>query len=87
MEEKVITREDAIEIASTYNKVAQVNFFMIFLGIPPREALTKAEINIEEYEQYRQRVLSDSRNYGRTKRDSRNLVLKSVARRLLSPSF
>lgn len=75
MKEKVITREDAIEIASLYDKVNQVNFFIVFLGMPPREALIKAEINIEEYEQCRQRVLSDSRNYRRTTRDSRNLVL------------
>lgn len=52
MKEKVITREDAIEIASLYNKVDQVDFFIVFLGMPPREALIKAEINIEEYEQY-----------------------------------
>ncbi len=75
MKRKIITHEDALEIASLHDKVAQVNFFMIFLGIPPREALIKAEINIEEYEQYRQRVLSDSRSYRRTKRNPRNLVL------------
>lgn len=48
MKDKVITHEDAIEIASLYDKVAQVNFFMIFLGIPPREALIKAEIPIDQ---------------------------------------
>lgn len=42
-----MTREDALEIAALYDKVAQVNFFMIFLGIPPREALIKADIQID----------------------------------------
>lgn len=45
-----MTKDEALEIALLHDKVAQVNFFMIFLGIPPREALTKAEINIKEYE-------------------------------------
>lgn len=39
-----MTREEALEIASLYDRVSQVNFFIIFLGIPPREALVKAGI-------------------------------------------
>lgn len=41
-----MTKDEALEIASLYNRVPQVSFFIIFLGMPPKEALVKAGINI-----------------------------------------
>lgn len=41
-----MTKEEAFEIASKYDRVSQVAFFIIFLGIPPKEALVKAGINL-----------------------------------------
>lgn len=39
-----ITKEEAIRIAVENNKLSQVDFFISSLGMPPIEALIKAEI-------------------------------------------
>jgi len=44
-----MTREDALEIASLFDKVAQCSYFMTFLGYPPIEALYACEINLDDY--------------------------------------
>lgn len=41
-----MTKEEALEIAGEHGRTSQVAFFMIFLGIPPKEALVKAGINL-----------------------------------------
>lgn len=41
---KPITKEEAIRIASKNDKLSQVDFFINSLGMPPIEALIKAEI-------------------------------------------
>lgn len=37
-------RDEAFEIAKEHGKLSQVAFFVIFLGIPPKEALIRAGI-------------------------------------------
>ncbi len=41
-----MSKEEAMEIAQLYDRVKQVSFFITFLGMPPKEALIKAGINI-----------------------------------------
>ena len=42
-------QEEALAIASQHGKTSQVAFFMIFLGFPPREALTRVGINLQYF--------------------------------------
>lgn len=44
-----MTREEALEIASHFDKVAQCSYFITFLGYPPIEALHACEINLDNY--------------------------------------
>jgi hypothetical protein len=41
-----MTKDEALEIATKHGRTSQVAFFIIFLGIPPKEALIKAGIDL-----------------------------------------
>lgn len=45
-----MTREDALEIASLFDRVAQCSYFMTFLGYPPEDALCAC--GLESYLNY-----------------------------------
>lgn len=42
----MMTKEEALTIASKYGLTSQVSFFMIFLGVPPLEALKRVGIKL-----------------------------------------